>query len=515
MSSSEPRGEQASPPRVVMVVTNFVTGDSRVQKVARSAAGAGWDTVLVGRSRSAEREESTLGPARLLRVPVPAHTQRYRRERPFRGPLARFGYSSADQVRFCRDRVRVARAELLAERALAARAGTGGRAGLALRSTAVRLLGYWVEVRRRLYDRAVRRAGDPGSTRLRLRARWLAVFGRAAGGWRTQPLLTDYELSFGPVLDGLAPDVIHAHDVDTLGLAVRAKLRAARTGRTVRVVYDSHEYVAGVERPDPSWQPAMLAQERRYLPLVDEVLTVSDQLAGILRDRYRLRSTPAVVANAPERELPDSPTDTVHTAGSRASVRTDCGLAPDVPLLVYSGAVAPLRGLATVVAALPQLPGVHFAVQVGARHQYVLALVEQAERLGVADRLHVVDYVDPHLVTGYVASATAGVIPLLHYPAAEIAICTKYWEFMNARLPIVMSDVRAQAELTEQLGNGEVYPAGDAAGCAAAVRAVLADPERYRKAYDVPGVLEGASWESQVATLLAVYERLAGGPARR
>ena len=34
--------------RVVMLVDNEVTGDSRVQKTARSAAEAGWDVTLLG-----------------------------------------------------------------------------------------------------------------------------------------------------------------------------------------------------------------------------------------------------------------------------------------------------------------------------------------------------------------------------------------------------------------------------------------------------------------------------------
>ena len=42
-------------------------------------------------------------------------------------------------------------------------------------------------------------------------------------------------------------------------------------------------------------------------------------------------------------------------------LRELCGIGPDVPLLVYSGAAAPQRGLDIMVEALPQLPGVHVA----------------------------------------------------------------------------------------------------------------------------------------------------------
>ncbi len=41
-----------------------------------------------------------------------------------------------------------------------------------------------------------------------------------------------------------------------------------------------------------------------------------------------------------------------------------------------------------------------------------------------------------------------------------------------------------------------------------AVKAVLADPRRYRAAYDRPGLLDGWTWEAQAEVLEGVYSRL-------
>jgi hypothetical protein len=43
------------------------------------------------------------------------------------------------------------------------------------------------------------------------------------------------------------------------------------------------------------------------------------------------------------------------------------------------------------------------------------------------------------------------------------------------------------------------------------VQAVLADPERYRAAYDKPGLLAGWTWEAQAEVLDGVYRRLLYG----
>jgi glycogen synthase len=81
---------------------------------------------------------------------------------------------------------------------------------------------------------------------------------------------------------------------------------------------------------------------------------------------------------------------------------------------------------------------------------------------------------------------------------------------MHARLPLVVSDVRAMADFVTELGIGEVYVADDPESLAAAAGKVLADRERYAKALDDPELLQRYSWEQQEATLRTVYGRLLG-----
>jgi glycosyltransferase involved in cell wall biosynthesis len=106
-------------------------------------------------------------------------------------------------------------------------------------------------------------------------------------------------------------------------------------------------------------------------------------------------------------------------------------------------------------------------------------------------------------------------VPLRHRPNHEISLITKYMEYAQARLPLVVSDVRVMAAFTRRHGWGEVFAVTDgAAGLAAAVRAVLADPARYRAAYDAAGeVLAGLTWEQQARTLTALYDRFAPAAA--
>ncbi|MGR6997942.1 hypothetical protein ACU686_07295 [Yinghuangia aomiensis] len=174
----------------------------------------------------------------------------------------------------------------------------------------------------------------------------------------------------------------------------------------------------------------MSAQERKYIPLADGVVTVSDAIADLLAADHRLPARPTVVCNAPTvAELASG------TAEPVPDVRAAAGLGADVPLLVYAGMTAPERGLGTAVAALPDLPDVHLAM-VTARNGYVDALVERATALGVGDRLHVLPYVAPDQVVAHLAAGTVGIVTSLHSPNYELSLPSKYYEYLNARLPL-------------------------------------------------------------------------------
>ncbi len=320
---------------------------------------------------------------------------------------------------------------------------------------------------------------------------------------RLEPILWDYELAYGPVIDSLAPDLIHANDFRMLGVGVRATARARAKGRDVKLVWDAHEFLPGVQpwQDNERWLPGNTAAEREYARYPDAVVTVSTSLAELLQRTHNLPALPDVVLNAPDIEH-------VSTADV-PDLRAACGLGTDVPLLVYTGVAHAKRGLDVMVEALPHLAGAHVAFIVGKLDApYVLGLRKRATALGVADRVHVVKYVPHWQIVPFLAGADIGVIPIRHFPNHEIALITKFFEYSHARLPIVVSDVRTMSETVMETGQGEVFRVDDVADYVRAVQAVLADPKRYRAAYDAPGLLDAWTWSTQAQRLDAIYRRL-------
>lgn len=481
-------------PRLAVIVGNGITGDSRVQKTAIAAARDGWRVLLLGRSRSGRVERSWMGPIEVVRVPVWHNVRRqvaHDRARGLRSLVTRFGLDDVDALK------RYQAAHRTWDRALSAEVGTLEREGrAALRRTtlkaALRARRTVYRARNWAYRWEGRQQPDPAVP---------------VGEWRLDwPELLDLDLAFGPVIEEFRPHVIHANDVTMLVPAAHSAARLWAAGHRCSWLYDSHEYVAGVEWGNPLRQAAYPALESEFIRRADAVVTVSPEIAGLLREAHGLRETPLVVANTPVREA-------VGADAPGTGVRALCGLDDSVPLLVYAGWVDRQRGLETVVAGLGSLPEVHLALVTNRQNPFVQELLDQAAEVGAADRVHVLPYVPQHAVADYIASADLGLIPFRRTPNCELSLPTKMAEYLHAGLPVLASDVKTVRAFTEEHGIGEVFTAGDAVSFAESAAKAVASRDTLAERITEP-LLAELCWEAQTGTLLDLYRRLAGTAPR-
>ncbi len=527
-SAPDPAEDAAdSRPHVVMMSANTVVVDPRVLKYARTVAQFGVRVTAVGLASGRTRRNLRYKDLDVVQVAVP---RRYRAA-GLKARAGRLGHGFAEVYRAVRPwyvtqeeyRIGLSRwqsdtREIRSYRGREVRDSSRPEAPAPQRPAPSGLL-LKVRWRYRKVQRYVlagmatplryssrRRRSKARTSTLRGSGSRLAIYQRfpRLARWRdVTPEIVDQELAIGPVLDALRPDVVHVHDVHLLGVAAQHAHRAALDGRTVKVVYDAHEYVLGLANLKPRRVAAMRALEAEYLGDADKIITVSPQIAEVLRTDYQLRETPEVVLNAtvagdPEADVP--------------SVREIAEVPDDVPLLVYGGGVVYERGVHTAVGALPQLPGVHLVVVVKRANTATVALEQLAEDLGVRDRLHFAPYVPAEQVPRYFRSATIGVSPLLHAPNHDMAITNKFCEYLAAGIPIVTSDTQAQAQLVRDLDLGAVHRADDADDCARALREVLDRlPELRKRIAEDDKLRHRFSWAAQAEKIREVYAELLGG----
>ena len=487
-------------PRMAMLVGNHVVGDSRVEKAAVSAIRAGYRVTVVGVSHRTVFNLGRYGTVPILRVPLA-----FRRHAAWH-TLHGTGSEAATDWSAVLEPEEAARMTAWDRE---------HRSGSGLPQALVRGLSPHAlpdGVRGRL-SRAARRLDARGPARaLRVpaagrRRRALTNFEAArAGRWReVWPMIADYEDAFLGALIDLDPDIVHVHDRHPLpAAAAYDRYRAAHGLDPVPWVYDAHEWVPGQMMSGPvDHRIAWKAAEAELIHEADAVLAVTEELAGRMEEYHALPERPTTVINGPwGTPVPMAPEE-------RLPLRTELGLSEEVPLLVYVGRLAPQRGIYTVVEALPHLPGVHAAFVGSPDLAPRAALRDLAARLGVADRIHIVDYVPSASVTWYLASATAGLSPLLPTPAHESAVPTKLREYLLAGLPSVVSDLREQARFVRDQGIGTVAAPGDPVDLARAVRELLDGLEGRRAAAADPALLDRHRWEAAERALHEVWGRLA------
>jgi glycosyltransferase involved in cell wall biosynthesis len=544
-----------------MVVANDVSTDTRVRKMAHDLATAGPRVTVIGVSGNGRREEATLGAATVLLIPVEqtlrirrrlwgnnrheiSHRIRLRKARYFsyqREVGARIGWLKADyftsrtrrnEAADSRDRERLALDDAAHKRRLARIAkGTSRdhllappirwlltRQDLVVAALTRRLRTHRkrrqarrekrLETAFRRQESSIRRDLTRRHRRFeekqeKLQARLLRAEPNDGVTWRrVLPELDDYEVAYGPVLDAIRPDVIHAQDVHLLGVAARAASRARAAGSNTRLVYDAHEYIQGLAPPRPVQAWSNL--EAEYIRRADAVVTVAPAIAELLQHDYKLEVRPTVVMNIPA----------VISDTSR-SLRRDLDLPDFETLLVYSGGLDASRGVHTLVKALERIPEVHLALVSKARTSYTLELEAIAERGGYRDRLHFASFVEPQQVVGYLSSADIGVHTIVSGPINhEVTLPNKLFEYMHARLPIVISDCKAMSTLVQELGIGRVFKSEDVDSLVEAIWGVIERRHEYQSVYKQrPEILELYSWRSERRKLFELYRRLLGQDA--
>lgn len=301
-----------------------------------------------------------------------------------------------------------------------------------------------------------------------------------------------------PIALEFKPDVIHAHDYTALPIAGAIVETLNKIGCSTKLIYDAHEYVPGVSHLTKPLVNIYTEQEIAYAAKAAAVLSVSEGMSDLLIPHLKISKRPELVPNDPL-VLGQQP--------AKRNLRVDCGIGADVPVLIYSGAVAPQRGIQTALEALPDLHGVHLVLVANPANQTVKDL--QSKYAHLADRFHIQPYVPNSELVSYLSGATVGLIPILHKQNHEISLITKFGEYMQARLPILVSDVRTMAAEVRRLGNGEVFIAEDVADFVRAAKLILENPIKYSGVY-TDAILRERSWELAGENLLRIYNEIAG-----
>lgn len=282
-------------------------------------------------------------------------------------------------------------------------------------------------------------------------------------------------------------DILHAPDF----VLPPTRARALLTVHDLTFMVRPETADAGLRRYLMSAVPRSL--RRADLVLVDSLATGADvsRLMGVGQERVRLLY-PGV--NPRFRPLPTAECE---------PLRAQLGLPES--FLLFVGTLEPRKNLVRLIAAFAQLtaggayPDLHLVIA-GRRGWLYEEIFAAVERLGLAERVRFLDFVDDAHLPGVYNLANAFVYPSLYegfgLPVLEALACGT---------PVVTASV---SSLPEVVGDAAVLVDPlDQAAIASGIARALGEHERLRAAG--PSQAQRFSWNSAAAGLIDIYRTLA------
>lgn len=298
----------------------------------------------------------------------------------------------------------------------------------------------------------------------------------------------------------LKPDFIHAHDLNMLPIGyVLARLTGAR------LVYDSHELWAEQENKR-NVPPIILKRVKRIEKCLakraDVIITVSSSIARKLEKDFD-RKKVWVVCNMPLR------TDATLPGKQSSPLRRHPLINPSSFLLLYQGAVTAGRGCELMVAALQYLPVDVHVVYLG-EGSMVRGLVDLAEQKGVEGRVVFLPSVANTELLNWTSGADIGVHPMrgtcLNH---KLALPNKLFEYVQANVPVIVSDMPEMSAFVRQNALGEVFVDGDARDLANKVNKLYEDRGLLaRIAQSCELSSKRYSWDVESRVLMDAYKSM-------
>jgi len=297
----------------------------------------------------------------------------------------------------------------------------------------------------------------------------------------------------------IEPDVVHCHDVHTLGVGALAKRRLG-----CKVVYDAHEIYEEVAQVTSATAQRYGYIHRRYLRHVDAFVTINESIARWYAEHYPKLPPAVVVMNAVHPAPPFVYDGRLHQAA---------GLEGGEKILLYQGGFARMRGLDHLVRAAEQLPRDWTLVMMGwGKEEAALRRVALEVEARTPHRPSPVRFIPPapqsELVM-WTAGATVGVIPyenvgLNHW------FCTpnKLWEYPNAGVPVLVSPFPELRRQVEAYGFGWLLPESLDPHLLAAQLSNLRETDLTAAREGCRRFIQHENWEKYGRRLVALYDAL-------
>jgi len=273
-------------------------------------------------------------------------------------------------------------------------------------------------------------------------------------------------------------DLVHCNDVDTLFAGNELR----RKGIAKELLYDSHEYWAGIgvhgSRPNKSLSEA----EAIGIQNTDYIVTVNPMIANLMKEHHNLKKTPSVVMNCPYRYEGKTHINDVHKP-----VR-----------VIYQGKLQAFRGLTELVLAFKYIDNGILTFSGYGPLEESLKLLVKSE--GLTERIVFTGRYEPRDAIKILADHDIGVLPFRDVTLSIVySSPNKLFDYAAAGLAIAASNFPFLTMTVRNNVMGELFERIDPCTIAETLNNLISDHElikKYKKNAHNAAV-ESFSWEEQ------------------
>jgi len=323
----------------------------------------------------------------------------------------------------------------------------------------------------------------------------------------TSAMRHSYERSSAALLHSVSrrprPDVIHIHDHVALTAA-----RHLQVTYNCPIIWDAHEIYEDLAMSDPQRGMLNASIIEDNQDVVSGFITINESIARFYQEKYKKLPAPVVIMNATRHtDLPEYDGRLHETAN----------LPIEKQILLFQGGFAAARGLPELIAASSHLNPEWELVLMGwgKLEPELRALASDVEAETGSSRVTFLPGVPQEELQLWTAGASVGAIPYRNIGLNHL-YCTpnKLWEYPNAGVPILCSDLEEMARVVRRHQIGFVIPrefeAADIAECVNATNSLQLSEMRKR----CREFIRQNDWSIYEADLISLYHRTAGKSPR-
>ncbi len=296
------------------------------------------------------------------------------------------------------------------------------------------------------------------------------------------------------VSEAKTSDILHCHDLNTMPIAYIIK---KFYNKSVKIVYDAHEYETEMNHLSERSKKVMYFFEKRLIKLADKVITVSDSIADEYVKLYPFIEKPHLVLNCPPYR---QTTDEKHNI-----FRERFNLSKDAIIFLYQGSLSRGRGLELILEAFETISDKKYNLVImgyGELEEYTQNIANKYENIFFHEA------VSPSVLLNYTSSADIG-ISTIENTCLSYYYClpNKMFEYIMAEIPLMVSNLPEMSKVVAQHEIGVILDADSISNIHQAIEKTSGfDLEQLSN--NLKAAKSIYSWENQEKELLKLYKSL-------